>query len=201
MKFGFEKEFFVMKGREVVLCPNGVPADECGWLAEARGEPRDDIAEAYFSLEADIYRLEQRAEKASVDLKEVPLMKVSRKTRLAAARQHHKGRITYQNIYGHERHKFNMSEAAAGLHISFTDAMHVRTEHDGTQVVNQLFDFVQIFRALDKAFATEILLAKRKPGFYEIKNDLRIEYRSLPNNVDLDKVIKVLGKARYAGQE
>ena len=55
-----------------------------------------------------------------------------------------------------------------------------------------MFDFVQIIRKLDEAFKGEIKAAKRLPGFYEIKPDRRVEYRSLPNDVDLGKIIKTL---------
>lgn len=199
MKVGFEKEFFTTKEGVVIPCPYKVPADECGWLAEARGEPNWDVTEAYFSLEADIYKLKQSASKISVTLEESSIMKVSRKTRIEAARMFSKGRIEYQNLYGHQRHRFSLSEAAAGLHVSFTDTRTVKTEK-GEIKVNQLFDFVQIFRALDEAFEREIRIAKRRPGFYEIKGDCRIEYRSLPNNVHKDKLIEVLNKVLQKGR-
>lgn len=58
--------------------------------------------------------------------------------------------------------------------------------------INECFDYITIFKKLDEAFAEEIKEAKRLPGFYEIKSDGRIEYRSLPSNVSLFKVIDVI---------
>jgi hypothetical protein len=44
-------------------------------------------------------------------------------------------------------------------------------------------------------FAKEIAGARRRPGFYEIKSDGRIEYRSLPNTINKHKLISVLKEA------
>lgn len=54
-------------------------------------------------------------------------------------------------------------------------------------------DHAMLVGRLDSAFKAEIRAARRNPGFYERKGDGRIEYRSLPNNVDLEKVREVLG--------
>lgn len=45
------------------------------------------------------------------------------------------------------------------------------------------FDFVEIIRNLDSEFKDEITTANRQPGFYSVKDDIRVEYRSLPNFV------------------
>ena len=58
-----------------------------------------------------------------------------------------------------------------------------------------LFDYVTVIHKLDNAFKKEIVDSKRVKGVYAIKEGNlgdRLEYRSLPNNVDLDKLIKVL---------
>ena len=58
-----------------------------------------------------------------------------------------------------------------------------------------LFDYIAPIIALDKAFATEITDSKRIKGVYAIKNGDkgdRIEYRSLPSTVELNKIISVL---------
>jgi hypothetical protein len=46
--------------------------------------------------------------------------------------------------------------------------------------------------SFDNTFKDEIRKSGRNPGFYEVKGDGRIEYRSLPNNVDMGKVEMVL---------
>ena len=101
--------------------------------------------------------------------------------------------VRYQNIYSFKDHRHSSSECPAGVHISFTKPAHIhRGDKEPLVTVNTLFDFVQVFKALDVAFKDEIIGAKRNPGFYEIKTDGRIEYRSLPSNVDMDKIIKVV---------
>lgn len=58
-----------------------------------------------------------------------------------------------------------------------------------------LFDYVSIIRRLDIAFAKEIVNTKRVKGVYAIKEGLlgdRIEYRSLPNTIDLNELLSSL---------
>ena len=198
MKYGLEHEFFVRdnKTNELIgpLAGQFTP-DECGFLAEARGRPCDTIREAVFSLRADTYRLIKEAEKGGVTLIEEPLMEVPRPLILACRKKFGKGTLSYENLYGHQEHHAK-GRKTAGIHISFTSEKEIyHRYHDGREyrsTINGIFDFVQIFRKLDKAFAEEIKKAKRRPGFYELKSDGRIEYRSLPNNVNLDKIIEVL---------
>jgi hypothetical protein len=201
MLIGLEKEFFLLKdGNPQPLTDLGLPCDECGWLVEARGEPHNSIIEAIFSLKAAIYRIElsvalinanQSADSLPYVLTDEPLMKVDRATKLKCARHFGKGIITYQNLYGHESHRNALTESTAGVHVSFTESHTVR--HDNREYkYNRNFDWPQIFTKLDKAFAEEIKTTKRRPGFYELKSDGRVEYRSLPANVDLGKLIDVL---------
>lgn len=59
---------------------------------------------------------------------------------------------------------------------------------------SQVFDYVTILRKLDIMFTEEIKNTNRVKGVYAIKNGelgKRIEYRSLPNNIDLDKLLKI----------
>jgi hypothetical protein len=60
---------------------------------------------------------------------------------------------------------------------------------------SSLFNYVDLILKLDNAFSTEIKQSDRVEGVYAIKSgDLgdRIEYRSLPSTVDLNKIIEVL---------
>lgn len=189
---GLEKEFFCLSPEGApVIVPSGVAADECGWLAEARGSAFGDITEAVYSLKASVHKLTLAAADEGVTLSDVPVMKLPREVRLKAARTFAKGTISYQSLYGFECHKNTLAEAVAGVHISFTCPDTISCgEHSRSYFKN--FDWAQIFLKLDKAFAVEIKEAKRRPGFYELKCDGRIEYRSLPANVNLDKVITVV---------
>lgn len=195
LKFGLEKEFFCLstEDKSVSVVPKGMAADSCGWLVEARGNAFTNIVDAVFSLHADIHRLVKEAGGKGVILVDTPLLKVPRDVRVAAARASAKGLISYENLYGYQHHKNTGLDATAGVHISFTRPVTVdRGEGRESGILNGMFDWAKIFIGLDKAFAAEIKAAKRLPGFYELKDDGRIEYRSLPANVDLNKVMDVV---------
>ena len=204
MKYGLECEFFVAKtgvnpyafigGLDQSLTP-----DECGFLAEARGQPHDNIREAVFSLMADVYRLELAASKLDVELVQVPNAVVPYSEVLKSRRLHSKGLLQFQNYLGYESHKLR-SKKTAGIHISVTSPimywggdMEYGEENTTFKAkekhYNSVWDFPQMFRYFDAAFQKEIKEAGRNPGFYEIKRDGRVEYRSLPNTVDLKKII------------
>lgn len=203
LKIGLEKEYFVVGEKGPELVPFALPADDCGWLIEARGEPSFSLIQAIFSLKAEEYRIKKILEeqsKDSIKMEDAPFMKIPKQLRIAAGRTYAKGLVSYQNFYGYDDHNTNLGESTAGVHISFTSP---KTEfktislQDGTKVSRQVeynanFDWPYIFMELDSAFKDEIKEAKRRPGFYEVKSDGRVEYRSLPANISLDKIIDVL---------
>ena len=197
MRYGLEQEFFVVSGSCPDLGPFGplpqsLTPDECGFLAEARGQPCFSIREAVFSLKADVYRLQGEAKKGNLILQDDPCLSVDRKVLLSCRRAFAKPLLAYQNLYGYSEHK-NRNKKTAGIHISFSVERTIR-DRAGKEIatVKEMFDWAQIFRKLDAAFAAEIKAAQRHPGFYELKQDGRIEYRSLPTNCDLMKIIEVL---------
>ena len=204
LKWGLEKEFFLLDQEnkpQVINHEWSLPFDECGWLVESRSNPFHNIIDAVFSLKAEIYKIEQTLAKVNESLKttvlrldDTPVYKVDRKARVTAARSYGKPPIKYQNFYGHDHHKNAITEATAGVHISVTNPNTISQKDGSIYTYCSNFDWPQIFLTLDREFKEEIKAAKRQPGFYEMKQDGRVEYRSLPSNVDLDKVIKVLSK-------
>ena len=196
MLIGLEKEMFVKNAEgKVILVPKDIPKDDCGYLAEARGLPFNNIAEAVYSLKASEHKIIHAATTAKLHIDDSPILKVSKDVRLEARRLYSKGIIAYRNLYNYKDHKHSSNECPAGVHISFTNPVNALADGKVIRTVNALFDFVSIFKALDSAFKSEIKAAKRNPGFYEIKSDNRIEYRSLPSNVNLSKVINVVNEA------
>ena len=194
MRYGLEQEFFVYDDQQNLVGPllHDFTPDECGFLAEARGRPQNSICEAVFSLKADVFRLQQMATKHKMVLDSSPCTIVPHSILLACRRKFVKGTLDYQNLYGYQEHR-KTNKKTAGIHISFTEEQAIFDgNHKLITTINRMFDWVQIFRKLDKAFAVEIKAASRYPGFYEIKSDGRIEYRSLPTNCDLMKIIEVL---------
>lgn len=204
MKFGMEVEAFAINNKgEVVKVPDRFPMDACGWLFEMRSQPADNILETIFSLKADIERVTRKLEGYNVGLPEhkkvymdfSPIKPVSREVRLAARRRNAKGLIEYRNLYGFEFHRNKGLEATAGIHISFTNPVAGNNRYGDSITVNKIFDFATVFRYLDIEFKDVIKAAKRNPGFYEIKKDGRIEYRSLPNNADFGTIEKAVAYA------
>ncbi len=202
---GLEKEYFLVnedccaEQQEPVVIPTDshLSYDDCGWLIEARGKPYHDVTEAIFSLLADESRIKDtlaiynRRRTESYALSFANTMTVSKAIRIKALRTYQKGLIKYQNLYGHEHHAHKGDDCGAGVHISFTHPREITLEK-GSTIVNQNFDWARLFLGLDEAFKDEIKAAHRLPGFYELKYDGRIEYRSLPSDIDLHRVKEVL---------
>ena len=213
MKIGFEVEAFCMKNNQLSLVPDELPHDECGWLVEVRSEPHTDIEKAFALLKVELRQVKKKAQRLGYKLSYVPLMEVTRTLRVAAAREFGKGLIEYRNVYGHQTHRCSTKFGTASLHISFTNEKkfhYYSNENDNDNenfkgrllswlgVLNPwrsqqfkyqgFIDYARIVVGLDRAFKAEIAAARRNPGFYEVKGDGRIEYRSLPNNVNLDKL-------------
>jgi hypothetical protein len=194
IKIGFELEEFYLVNDQPAVVPMTIPRDDCGWLVEYRSEPNFDPYKAIGSLIAE---KEQVATKLPAGAKTlcVPYMTIPRKLKLEARRMSEKARLCFQNLYGLSPSTGDL----AGLHVSFTHprTIHRKNDEGGDYAINQIFDFVQLFRALDREYAKEIKEAKRRPGFYELKVDGRIEYRSLPNTLDLWKLAKFLKNYSY----
>lgn len=189
MKFGFELEgFCVNAAGQLCLVPAGIPCDDCGWLVEYRGRPAESVLEAAGLLESEKYRVQKLLYAAGLSDAGIAHAKVPRGMKLAARREHAKGVLRYQNLYG-----LSPSTAdTAGLHVHFTRPASYWEDGKAKATFNRLWDFPQLFRALDKRFAGWIKATKRKPGFYEIKPDGQIEYRSLPSTISLWEVAEFL---------
>lgn len=196
MKYGFEREAFLLnKEGEVQIVPKELSrfADGSGLQLEARGEPNDNILQAWYSMLANHEEM-KRAVKAlnptyTISLR--PIMKVHRDIKRKARRVYEKTILAYQNLYGHKDHKHTQSECTAGIHISFTN----RVQHwsgDNNLWNNDMWDYAQMFIHLDKWFSYSFKNSKRRGGFYELKRDGRIEYRSLPNTIDIEEIEKAI---------
>jgi len=196
MKYGLEQEFFITTnpGNELLI-PHQIskllPIDSCGYLVEARGLPFDNIYEAVYSLKAEVHKIQDMLP-SNVMLINSPVEKLSKDFLFKISRTYVKGITKYQNIYGYNNHKIKTNERTAGLHISFTDSVSYYGKDNQKFYYNRNFDWLSIFKSLDDYFSTEIKESKRNKGFYEIKEDGRIEYRSLPTNIDLNKVIRAI---------
>ena len=195
-KFGFEKEYFVYNDSSanvpVIPADYGLPYDGGGLLAEARSEPSYHILNAAFLLKAEEVRLERIARDKGVWLSDFPYTTVPRTTIDTIRRRFAKDIVRSNNIYGHSRHNNSTRVALAGLHISITKRRDIYNNDKVVATVNEPWDYVPLIKLFDSKFKRDIKVAKRKPGFYELKTDGRFEYRSLPSDVDLMAVVTTL---------
>lgn len=186
MKFGFEREFFVKKGDTYTLATD-LPHDDCGYLAEVRGEPHTEPAKALalYHLEEDM--LYKKAEKKKLELELSDYVALPSKFRNYCLRKFGKNVNEEGSMYGKFSHH-NLS--TAGLHVHFSDEKEVVVE-GRVKKIPGILDMPRWIYGLDKFFAQEIKAAKRVPGLYEMKPH-GFEYRSLPASVDMGRVVKAL---------
>jgi hypothetical protein len=185
-KFGFEfEEFITNRDGELQLVPEGFPADSCGWLLEHRGEPHNDPFQAVGSVIAAREATRRHLKKKHPDLFPqgalLPFTKVPRELKLQARRKFEKGLLKYENLYG----KKPTTRDTAGLHVSITEENTIYVPDKKLARYNSMWDFPSFIRACDLRYKNDIKATKRVPGFYELKNDGRFEYRSLPITIDL----------------
>ena len=205
-KVGLEKEYYVVKRGEFTLASSGIGHDDCGYLAEARGEPHDDPLKAVYLLLADEDKLKSAAAKLKVGQLKVQayntlpqeLINLAVRTFGKSAntiRQERRGNLYGLGYSGKEPTTFTR----AGVHIHFSPTLHtVEAEEGPVTELDDILDIPKIIQGLDKAFSPEINAAKRIIGEYEMKPEHHgFEYRSLPATVDLKKVAKVLVQLKY----
>lgn len=213
MKYGIEKEYFLKHGGEYTLVPADFPKDECEWLLELRSTPShsiESIVDEMHLMELNVIR---KLNKLGYTVLTEPTAILSKALIKKALAMSPKGPPSYNNYLGFDFHNNKAGERIAAVHISFTDEVIVeipKTEYElyigdngkikietvkknpEKRIVNRMFDFMKYMIKLDHAFKEEIKASSRNPGMYELKPDGRVEYRSLPNNIDLNKLAEVI---------
>lgn len=205
-RYGFEREFFIKGGDgKFALTPENLPHDECGYLLEARSTPDMSPLTAVYLLRASVERLRRDAQQDGYDIQpKLDTVTLPRDLVRTALRTNGK-RVsrTQGNMYGHEYPLNGPALTRAGLHVHFSNQDDVwgisKSQWDEKRSAarpyqmqrNLPLDMPKIIRTLDVEFAREIKAAKRLPGAYELKHH-GFEYRSLPQSVDLDRLVLVL---------
>jgi hypothetical protein len=192
--FGLEIEVFLKQKDELILVPPGYPKDSEGFQLEIRGEPFSDPWDAVSNAEGKLKKLQTQLERRGITICNDPVVKVDKSLRIKARRENEKGCLRYKNLYGYLQHRVGPNVATAGIHISITDGREKQVEGKSIHY-NHMLDFPSWIKFLDKEFQEEIKGSQRYPGFYEIKSDGRVEYRSLPCNVDLLKLAETLAQS------
>lgn len=199
MKVGFEREFFVKASGKFVLCPQVMPHDECGYLAESRGEAHRNAMSAAYLLLCTEYQLQQQARRNRVKLVLTPFAELEAQLLKDALRRYGKPPVPSErgNIYGLD-YPAEDQTPRAGLHVHFSNQVEYTAKSasggEYKSSVNGFIDMPKIIRHLDVVFEKEIKAANRIPGCYEIKPHSHggFEYRSLPATIDPRKVATTL---------
>jgi hypothetical protein len=180
MTFGFEREFFVLRGEEVcVAATENLPHDGCGYLAEARGKEDHNPTTAAFLMLADEQRLKVSALAKGLTL-DTASRKLNKTFKFNAMRNFGKQPQTDFSMSG----KWNSpSLSHAGLHIHFGKVLYHQGKKRKVLIGAGLINIPHIITSLDKRFAADIKAAKRALGLYKLKSH-GFEYRSLPATID-----------------
>ena len=161
MKFGFEREFFLVPrgmlgGSDCAVVPGELSsyADSVGWLVEARGAPHDNAIDAAFLLQGAEWRLKNAVKDARLKLLSADRAWVSWAVQQQARRRFAKERTRYRNMYNNEaeplEHKPDGSlRALAGLHVHFSNDSTVPTRY-GTTTTHTPMDMPAIIGLQDE---------------------------------------------------
>lgn len=188
MKFGFELEAFYLNdmGR-VTLPPTGYPVDGFPGLVEIRTVGGQGLDEAYFEVLRMVGPKIDRLWFAS------GYTFTPEERRELRKREWRKEPWDIQNIYGKKpRALRDKTIASFQVNVSHEEAA-AYTDKNGVyhRPIYGLLDVPRIVRALDKEFKHEIATSGRQQGEYCIKNNVRLEYRSLPNTVFKTDIVEI----------
>jgi len=208
MQFGLEQEAFIYRVSDgKLVTPDDraklyrTPTDSCGYLAEFRSAVHTDLLELKYNFLKVVEETTARAKVDGFDLIVSNEINLPSSDQRAWLRTTGKTPFDYSmrgNLYGKLWEPRN--RATAGMHVHFSNTstyVHTSTtaacghSTTSTRSYHGVLNIPKIIQTFDKAFAEEIKGARRLKGEYEMK-PYGFEYRSLPANINLDKVIEVL---------
>jgi len=201
-EIGIEKECFLVSDTKVME-PRlyGFPKDEFEFLVELRSLPSDRFYPVYTSLMQEELQNSLRANKFGMHLKDTPNRLVDKywvddlwkKYNLDRFKDCDETQNIYPDMKNKPSHHFGRMECSdtlykltAGIHVHFSN----RNANTGEVIDLPVEDIV---RKMDHNFKHEIHNAGRNLGEYEMKTH-GFEYRSLPSNIDIYKVLKIAFK-------
>ena len=188
-----EKELFLLKDGKIVE-PSiwNFPSDEMGFLTEIRSIASYNIypIETSLSLNELSYRL--RAEKLGMILDDIPILNATKDFVKHIEDVYHIREFEdlTKNIYGTKGshhlgvfpNEYDCFDLTAGIHVHFSS----RDSKTG-DVIDLPIE--SIVKQMDDTFEDEIKKSNRIKGEWEPKSH-GFEYRSLPSNCDIHKVLK-----------
>lgn len=230
MKYGIELEFFVFNRKNEIITARTVTNNVDGnpLIGEIRTGIHNNIVDCIFELKKLIYNEQILIESKNCHIRFIPEVILS--DEFIRECRKNKAFVNSKRLEALEEFSIYPNGAVskvlpkglrkASLQINFsenkifnyTEYRRVEVEDkyrydssNTTKSYASLFNYMNPIFDLDQAFKKEIKDTNRVKGVYAIKEGQlgdRIEYRSLPNNVDLDKIIEVLtGKYIPEGKE
>jgi hypothetical protein len=198
-EIGIEKEIF-LTSNGVLREPKkyGFPRDEFEFLVELRSLPSDRLYPVYTTLQAEELQYSLRANKFGMKLDDCPVKFESKKWVDDLWERHNLDRFKdcdyTRNVYpelgrkqSHHFGRFDFSKdqykLTAGIHVHFSSR-----DADTGEVIDLPIE--KIVKQMDIKFYDEVTQSGRNRGEWEPKPH-GFEYRSLPANADIYKVLKV----------
>ena len=212
LHYGLEYEFFVKEiesGKIVPALHATYNLDGNPVLGEIRTKIHTSLVDAVFELDKLLFLEKKALNQKGFDIETVNYHKFSveerramRKDRSFVARKDFEVLEEF-SIYdgGQLGNMLDSGEHKASLQINFSDNSEIVYRYpskngDVTETfkkdVSNVFNYIPYIKAWDLMFAAEIEAAGRVPGVYAIKSGElgnRIEYRSLPNDIVISKLI------------
>lgn len=218
-KIGIEFEYFVSKDGIIVpayLATSNLDGDP--FLGEIKTEPFDNIIDCLFELEKLIYLEKISLESRGYKMEIISAHQFSNENLINFRKD--KGAVNKKelevleefSIYpnGKLSKLLKRGQVKASLQISFSKHKSYSYPEFTKVTVDEkyrydvvtkskdyscLFNYVSIINRLDLQFSKDILDTQRTKGVYAIKEGIfgdRIEYRSLPNTVNLKSIINAI---------
>lgn len=194
-EIGLEKELFLLSNNRIMEPSKyGFPYDEMGFLVEIRSLPSDRLYPIYTTLEQEELQYSLRANKFGMHLDDSSYLYSEKDWITNIGKKYSDAWYSIpeaKNIYGdYPTHHLGVFEESpdcyrltSGIHVHFSS----RDSNTG-EVIELPIE--EIIKKMDEEFGDIVESNKRVIGEYEIKAH-GFEYRSLPSNTDIYKILKV----------
>lgn len=206
--YGIEFEFFVIEnktGRIIPAYTTGITTDGNPFIGEIRTDIHKDIYSLIYELKKIIHITEDKLLEQGCSMKIIPEVKISKELykELRSDKKYTNSKelesLTEYSVYNKKTGKILSPlhfKASLQLNISDNDTKTIWIDNKSSIVdYSNVFNYFEIIQILDAFFNEDITKTHRTPGVYAIKEGKlgnRVEYRSLPNTINLDKLLLIL---------
>lgn len=185
--FGLELETFLMNEKDEIIVPDPKihPTDSFIGLLEFRSKPNSNIFTCFGEIESQIQEFIYKHKYSCPCLISNHTFTPTQKQLIRKRTEiHNKSYLDAQNIYNLKPKTLN-NKTIASLQINISNEISPQYTHKEILIpaVYGLLNINKIISSLDTRFKDDIKTAGRQPGWYAIKDQIRLEYRSLPNDI------------------